>query len=338
MIERFSLLLFFLLGIWLVSTGPVFGQGAKAWPWTHGLEMKARKADEKEFSDKTRNFGGEAYVDGKQSALVYFVETGSVAALPAAGFTAPKEIKAPKWLAAMNLSVRKAGEAKFSDTTKKIGVEVFVDENTGARLYLSETGSIGALRGGPAGASAAGPKHQYGYELRVRKGAEGDFTDKTQKYGVEVFLDEAGSTLIYVADAGAIAVTPAAPIAGGGEVKKPDWMFGLNLKVRKAGEKDFTDATRKWGIEVFKDDKAGNLIYIGENGDLAVVPAGNFARPQQTKTPTWLHDQDVRVRRGGEKEFTDKTRKWGVEVFRDENTNNAIYITEAGALAVLPPK
>jgi hypothetical protein len=266
------------------------------------------------------------------------METGNVAALPAAGFTAPKEIKGPKWLAAMNLSARKAGEPKFSDTTKKIGVEVFLDENTGARLYISETGSLAAVRGGPAGTSNAGPKHQYGYELRVRKGAEGDFTEKTQRYGVEVFLDEAGGTLIYVSDTGAIAVVPAGKITGGGEAKKPDWVFGLNLKVRKAGEKDFTDATRKWGIEVFKDDKAGNLIYIGENGDLTVVPAGNFAAPKETKKPTWLHDQDVRVRRGGEKAFTDMTRKWGVEVFRDENTGNAIYITEAGALAVLPPK
>jgi hypothetical protein len=237
----------------------------------------------------------------------------------------------------MNLSVRKAGEAKFSDTTKKIGVEAFVDENTGARLYISETGSIAAVRGGPAGASAAGPKHQYGYELRVRKGTEGDFTDNTQKFGVEVFLDEAGGTLIYVTETGAIAAAPAAPIAGGGEVKKPDWMFGLNLKVRMVGERDFTDATRKWGIEVFKDDKAGNLIYIGENGDLAVVPGGNFPRPQVKKTPTWLHDQDVRVRRGGEKELTDKTRKWGVEVFRDENTGNTIYITEAGKIGVVAP-
>jgi hypothetical protein len=334
--------LLFVLGVCLLGSAPALGQGARAWPWTHGLELKARKADEKEFSENTRNFGGEAYVDGKLAALLYFMETGSVAVIPAAGFTAPKEIKGPKWLAGMNLSVRKAGEAKFSDTTKKVGVEVFLDENSGARIYISDTGSIAVVKGGPAGTATAGPQHQYGYELRVRKGTEGDFNEKTQKYGLEVFKDESGGTLVYVSENGAIAVVPAGPIAGGTEAKQPDWMFGLNLKVRKAGEKDFTEATRKWGIEVFKDDKAGMLVYVCENGDLAVVPAGNFARPQESKKPTWLGDQDVKVRRGGEKEFTESsadkpgTRKWGVEVFRDENTGNAIFITESGALAVLP--
>lgn len=338
MTKRVAVVSLLLPSVWLVAAGPAFGQAAKAPEWTHGLEMRARKADEKEFSDKTRNFGGEAYLDRNLNGLFYLLETGNIAALPAANFTPPKDIKGPKWLSGMNLSVRKAGEAKFSDTTKKIGVEVFQDENTGAQIYVSETGSSAVVRGGPAGASAAGPKHQYGYELRVRKGTEGDFTDKTQKYGIEIFKDEAAGTLIYVSETGAIAVVLAGPITGGGEAKKPDWMFGLNLKVRKAGEKDFTDATRKWGIEVFKDDKAGNLIYIAENGDLAVIPAGNFKRPEETKNPSWLRAQEIRVRRGGEKEFTAATRKWGVEVFRDENTGNAIYITEAGTLAVLPPK
>jgi len=336
MLQRTFVLCVFVLAVSLQGSNPAIAQGAKAWPWTHGLELKARKADEKEFSDKTRNFGGEAYVDGQLKALLYFTETGNVAAIPAAGFAPPKDVKGPKWLTGMNLSVRKAGDAKFSDTTKKVGVEVFLDENTGARIYISETGAVAVVKGGPAGTSTAGPQHQYGYELRVRKGNEGDFTDKTQRFGVEAFKDEAGGALVYVSETGAIAVVPAGPIAGGGEAKKPDWMFGLNLKVRKAGEKDFTDATRKWGVEVFKDDKAGMLIYIGENGDLAVVPAGAFSRPAETKKPTWMHDQDVRVRRGGEKDFTDKTRKWGVEVFRDENTGNGIYVTEAGALAVLP--
>src|SRR5439155_10699420 len=167
-------------------------------------------------------------------------------------------------------------------------------------------------------------------ELRVRKGTEGDFTDTTRKYGLEVFKDEAGGTLIYISETGAVAVAPAGAIAGGGETKKPDWMFGLNLKVRKAGERDFSDATRKWGIEVFKDEKAGNLIYIGENDDLAVLPAGNFTRPAQTKNPSWLHAQEVRVRPSGVKDF-EKARKWGIEVFRDENTGNVHFITEAGS-------
>jgi thioredoxin reductase (NADPH) len=39
-------------------------------------------------------------------------------------------------------------------------------------------------------ASAAKPKHLYGYELRVRKGPEGDFTKDTQKFGVEMAIPD----------------------------------------------------------------------------------------------------------------------------------------------------
>jgi hypothetical protein len=321
-----------LAGVGFVFSEPAFGQSSKAPEWTHGLELKARKSDEKDFSDKTRGFGGEAYLNRDPAVLLYVTETGAVTTLPGAGITPPKEVKGPKWLSGMNLSARKAGEKDFTDATKKYGVEVFQDENTGTRIYISETGSVAAVRGGTAGASTAGPKHQYGYDLRVRKGTEGDFTPATKKYGVEVFRDEAGGTLIYISETGALAVVPAGTIAGAGVAKKPDWLFGLNIPVRKAGEKEFDNA-RKWGVEVFKDDKAGNLIYIGENGDLAVVPVGNFKGADPVKNAVWLGAAEVRVRRVGEQSF-EKAKKWGIEMFRDENTGNIITITEAGVPAV----
>jgi hypothetical protein len=46
----------------------------------------------------------------------------------------------------------------------------------------------------------------------------------------------------------------------------------MDLRVRKAGELDFTPQTKKWGIEVFKDGNNGNLIYISETGSISVVP------------------------------------------------------------------
>jgi hypothetical protein len=335
MIPRVVMIPVFVVGIVGLSSGPVFGQKGKAPEWTHGLELRARKADEKEFSDKTRGFGGEAYLNPTTNSLMYVMETGSLTSLPAAGFTPPKDIKGPKWLTGMNLAARKAGEKDFTDNTKKYGVEVFQDENSGGRIYISETGSVAEIRGAAASASTAGPKHQYGYELRVRKGTEPDFNDATKRYGLEVFRDEAGGTLIYISETGAIAVVPAGTITGGGEAKNPAWMFGLNLRVRKAGEKDTTDATRKWGIEVFKDEKAGNLIFINENGDLAVAPAGSFKQPEMVKNATWLAAAEVRVRRVGEQAF-EKAKQWGIEIFRDENTGNMITIAESGALAVTP--
>ena len=47
----------------------------------------------------------------------------------------------------------------------------------------------------------------------------------------------------------------------------------LELRVRKASEADFTKDTEKYGIEVFKDENTGNLVYISESGSIAVVPA-----------------------------------------------------------------
>ena len=53
--------------------------------------------------------------------------------------------------------------------------------------------------------------------------------------------------------------------------KAPDWKHGMELRVRKAGEADFNKDTKKIGIEVFRDENNGNLIYISETGSIAVV-------------------------------------------------------------------
>jgi hypothetical protein len=54
--------------------------------------------------------------------------------------------------------------------------------------------------------------------------------------------------------------------------KDPKWLHGVELRVRKAGEADWTKDTKKWSIEVFRDESNGNLIYISEAGSIAVVP------------------------------------------------------------------
>src|SRR5438874_3042168 len=55
------------------------------------------------------------------------------------------------------------------------------------------------------------------------------------------------------------------------EAKKPTWQHGMTVKARKAAEATFADAQR-FGIEVFRDENTGNLIYISETGSIAVVP------------------------------------------------------------------
>ena len=60
--------------------------------------------------------------------------------------------------------------------------------------------------------------------------------------------------------------------AQGEKAKGPDWKHGMELRVRKAGEPDFNKDTKKFGIEVFRDENNGNLIYISETGSIAVAP------------------------------------------------------------------
>ena len=54
--------------------------------------------------------------------------------------------------------------------------------------------------------------------------------------------------------------------------KGPKWVHGLDLKARPAGEADWGKA-KKYGIEVFRDENNGNLVYITQDGHIAVVPA-----------------------------------------------------------------
>ena len=56
------------------------------------------------------------------------------------------------------------------------------------------------------------------------------------------------------------------------KAKAPEWKHGMELRVRKAGEADFNATTQKYGIEVFRDENNGNLIYISQTGSIAVVP------------------------------------------------------------------
>jgi hypothetical protein len=57
------------------------------------------------------------------------------------------------------------------------------------------------------------------------------------------------------------------------KVKAPTWLHGFNVKSRKSSEYDFNKDTKKYGIEVYKDEENGNLIYVSETGSIAVLPS-----------------------------------------------------------------
>jgi len=240
------------------------------------------------------------------------------------------KVKAPEWKHAMDLKVRKAGEKDFTAVTKKVGVEVYLDPNTGKLVYLSETGSVAVVNGTAPGGMSKAPDWKHGMELRVRKAGEKDFSKDTKKYGVEVYKDENTGSLIYVCETGDLAVAPPGDVGDGSKI--PEWKHALELKARKAGETEWKNA-KSYSLEVFRDENAGNLIYICENGMLAVVP-GTASGDAKPKPPEWKHALELKVRKAGEADFNKDTQKYGMEIFLDPNTGKMVYISEKGSLAV----
>jgi hypothetical protein len=62
------------------------------------------------------------------------------------------------------------------------------------------------------------------------------------------------------------------------KAKAPVWKHGMEMRVRKAGEADFTKESKRFGIEVYEDENNGNLIYLTETGSIAVVHPGPRAQ------------------------------------------------------------
>ncbi|MBY0458694.1 MAG: hypothetical protein K2V38_15250, partial [Gemmataceae bacterium] len=54
------------------------------------------------------------------------------------------------------------------------------------------------------------------------------------------------------------------------DAKGVTWRSAMALAARKAGEKEF-DKAKKYGVEVFEDNRTGNLIFISETGSIAVL-------------------------------------------------------------------
>ncbi len=331
------------VGVALAVFAAVTGGLASAQPkpaapaWTHAHDLQVRAGGKKDFNKDTPKVGVEFFRDEAHGAVVAVSEGGFLAVVPAAA--SGKEKKA-EWLYAHDLKSRKAGEAEFTPGTKVFGVEAFKDTATGQLLYACESTAI-ALAPAPAAAGPAaankGPKWRHAFEPKVR-GGDDDLFDKAKKLGVEVFTDENSGGLIYVTEAGAIAAAP----APGATAKVPEKgkelplaaQYGFMLRVRGALDADFTDATKKVGVEVFADPYTGGLVYLTEAGAVATAPFPAQIAPGKA-TVTWVGAMNLKARRGGEKDF-DKAKKYGIEVFKDGKTGHLVYVSETGAIAVLP--
>jgi hypothetical protein len=329
----------------LLARSPARAQDKDKGPeWKHALELRVRKAGEDDFGKDTKKYGLEVYVDDKGGHGIHLCETGAISVVSGKLFKpAEGKIKEPLWRHGLSLAARKAGEKEFSKSTKKYGLEVFTDENNGNQVYICETGAVGTVPAKfavPTEGKIKAPAWQHAMDLKVRKAGEPDFNKDTRKYGLEVFLDENNGNFVYITETGSFAVVPGKLAEkGSGEKKGPTWKHGMELAVRKAGEKEFTKDTKRYGIEVFLDENNGNYVYVCETGAVAVVPA-KVAKPTEGKPkgPEWKHAMELAARKAGEAEFSKSTKKYGVEVYTDENNGNTIYITETGDLSVVPGK
>ena len=240
----------------------------------------------------------------------------------------------PVLLYGHDLRVRTGGTKDFDAKTPKVGVELFQLKSQNALVAISQAGDLAVAPLGEVGADHQG-KWLFAHDLNARKADEMKFTPTTKKYGVEVFNDVASGNLLLVSEVGTIAL-----LSGAANAKtdgEPSWHHALLLKVRGVDESNFSDNSKKYGIECFKESNTGKLIYISETGSLAVGTAPEKApEPDAVKAPVALYGLTVRVRDAEQKNFTPETKTFSIEVFQDANTKELIYITDTGSIAVAP--
>lgn len=317
-----------------LAGGPALAQDKTASPkWSYGYDFRVRPGGASDFDAKTPKIAVEFFRDEANGALLALSETGSLAVTPNAAVETGRKVD---WITAHDLRARKATEAEFTQKTKQYGVELNKDLASNNLLYVCESGSIAFAPVPAKMASDKGPKWHHAIFLKVR-GPNEQLFDKAKKFGVEVFKDENTGGLVYITEAGAIATAAAPPAAPDkAKVKDPKAVYGLVFKVRKADEANFTDATRRIDVEVFEDPNTDALLYISESGAIAAAPRSVKAAAD-AQGVTWKSAQRLKARKGGEKSFA-LARSYGVEVFQDNRTGNTVYVCETGSVAVLPKR
>jgi hypothetical protein len=175
----------------------------------------------------------------------------------------------------------------------------------------------------------------HAFDLASRKFGEEKIDDKTQRFGVEAFLDDNTGLGLYISQVGSIALGPhfkglKVPITPS---KGPKWFTGLDLPTRKFGVKKFAKDTPVQCMEIFRDPNVDNWLYITDKGNIAATN-GKLHPGETNKTPKWVHSVDLKVRKGNGD--WDTANKYGIEVYYDGNSGNHIFATETGNVAIIP--
>jgi hypothetical protein len=303
------------------------------------LTLGARKGVETDFGWGVRKFGVEVYGDAESGDGLYISDVGSLAAVPPRPFE-PTKGKPAVWRSGLILKARPGSVAGWDKATT-FGAEAFRDDVNGNLVYITEKGRIAVAAAETVNArSAVGkpkpPLWDHGLSLKARKAGEAGM-DRAKQFGVECFIDETNGALVYISETGSIAVVGKKLAGPATASKRPVFLYGLELSARKVGEARFTKETKRAGVEVYRDHVNSTLIYITENGNIAVV-AGKAARAKiaaKLKAPKFSHGGEATVRKAGETRFTKDTKKVNVEAYKDENSGCRIYLNEAGEIAVV---
>jgi hypothetical protein len=263
----------------------------------------------------------------------------SCTALAVCSGTAPAQAPAapdaavakPEWAYAHDLKIRKGKETDW-EKSLKLGVEVFKYPAYKANIVLTSSGSLAVI---PEDA-LPNKKAEWatGLSFSVRTADEEKFTKDTALYGAEIYKNAFSGAVLYLSEKNSVGV-----LSGTAEAnKEPQFLYGFKLKARKPGIQSFEKEAKAYGLEAYRDNSTGGLVYITEAGNLAVVKGAPEKAPEtkDVKKPKPLYGLEPKVRKVGEPEFTDKTTKISIEVFKDENSGNLIYITDAGVIAAVP--
>lgn len=239
-----------------------------------------------------------------------------------------------KFLFAHDLPVRPAGKEDITKDTPRFGVEVFRHEPTASLLAICQTGAITVTPAEAVGADKSRSR-VAAYDMAVRKAGEPDITQKTKKWGVELYRLPGVNRLVYASEAGAIGFAAVPP----GLTQDKGWKrsHGIDLRVREPEVEKF-DTAKRFGLEVYYDQNTKGLLYVTETGAVAAIPGAALEDGKKTLPPRALYGLVLPVRKAGEKELTDKSPRISVEVFEDPNTGVLLYISESGYIAAAPNK
>jgi hypothetical protein len=142
-----------------------------------------------------------------------------------------------------------------------------------------------------------------------------------------MYRDSMTNQIVLIAPDGSLALASGDLIDGG--FKYSPHLHGYTVKVRRTGEDRFSSVTPTLGIAATQDRGFGLLVYVTDRGGLVAVKGKASADP--TRPPKWVTRLQLGVRRRGEAAPLPTDGRLGsVEVYRDDNTGQLLYISETG--------